>query len=303
MSKQVAHGKAFEYAIASQISLTLKSEIFADSNYDKAKSSFDSIPPEEQKKMLLSAKEAVTFIAQKEGIHNYSSLFDIFIQPDLKGIKGDVRDIIVRSKSSDIEIGISAKNKHSAVKHSRLSANIDFGQKWFGVHNTETYWETIKPIFSELAQIKITGELWRNIKNKESRFYVPILKAFRDELSKLYEVNNIKVAKEFLRYLLGSHDFYKVIKENGSVKIQSFNISGSLKWGKKLPLPSRIIEADFKPNSKTTINIVFDHGWQVSFRIHNARSKVEASLKFDIQLTGTPPSVSSHTIDYREDSL
>jgi hypothetical protein len=31
-----------------------------------------------------------------------------------------------------------------------------------------------------------------------------------------------------------------------------------------------------------------DNGWQISFRIHNASSKVENSLKFDIQLTGQP---------------
>ena len=31
-----------------------------------------------------------------------------------------------------------------------------------------------------------------------------------------------------------------------------------------------------------------DNGWQISFRIHSASSKVEPSLKFDIQLVGQP---------------
>lgn len=31
-----------------------------------------------------------------------------------------------------------------------------------------------------------------------------------------------------------------------------------------------------------------DNGWQISFRIHNASSKVEPSLKFDVELIGQP---------------
>ena len=35
-----------------------------------------------------------------------------------------------------------------------------------------------------------------------------------------------------------------------------------------------------------------DGGWQFSFRIHNASTIVEPSLKFDIQFVGEPTSVS-----------
>jgi hypothetical protein len=34
-----------------------------------------------------------------------------------------------------------------------------------------------------------------------------------------------------------------------------------------------------------------DNGWQLSFRIHNASTKVEPSLKFDVQFIGMPTSV------------
>lgn len=34
-----------------------------------------------------------------------------------------------------------------------------------------------------------------------------------------------------------------------------------------------------------------DNGWQFSFRIHNASTKVETSLKFDIQIIGMPASI------------
>lgn len=34
-----------------------------------------------------------------------------------------------------------------------------------------------------------------------------------------------------------------------------------------------------------------NNGWQLSFRIHNASSKVEPSLKFDVQFIGMPVSI------------
>lgn len=42
-------------------------------------------------------------------------------------------------------------------------------------------------------------------------------------------------------------------------------------------------------DSLTTLNMVLDGGWSISFRIHNAEKKVVPSLKFDINLTGNPP--------------
>jgi hypothetical protein len=48
---------------------------------------------------------------------------------------------------------------------------------------------------------------------------------------------------------------------------------------------------DFKTSSLNTLSMVMDKGWQVSFRIHNATSKLELSLKFDIQLIGNPPNL------------
>ena len=40
-----------------------------------------------------------------------------------------------------------------------------------------------------------------------------------------------------------------------------------------------------------TVEVVCDEGWQISMRIHNASSRVEPSLKFDVQLISFPSSV------------
>ena len=51
----------------------------------------------------------------------------------------------------------------------------------------------------------------------------------------------------------------------------------------------RLIELEFKKESLTTLMMVLDEGWQISFRIHSAESLLSNSLKFDIKIIGNPP--------------
>ncbi|MEE0273575.1 MAG: HaeIII family restriction endonuclease [Coprococcus eutactus] len=43
--------------------------------------------------------------------------------------------------------------------------------------------------------------------------------------------------------------------------------------------------------STNAVEMFLDNGWQLSFRIHNASTKVEPSLKFDVQFIGMPTSL------------
>jgi hypothetical protein len=113
----------------------------------------------------------------------------------------------------------------------------------------------------------------------------------------LFEAHPQQVANGIIHYLLGRFDFYKVIKENGTVSISSFNLGGSLGWGTRLPIPTNL-QITPKPDSDTTLLMVFNQGWQISFRIHNASSRVEPSLKFDVAPVGFPSRMSRHSIDY-----
>lgn len=109
------------------------------------------------------------------------------------------------------------------------------------------------------------------------------------------------VAERLVEYLIGNRDFYKVIKGNNKVEIQAYNLHGTLSLPfqdikplfnmPKLKLPNQLIEVIFEENSKTTLLVTLSDGWQISFRIHNASSRIEPSLKFDVNLISSPRSL------------
>ena len=235
---------------------------------------------------------------------NENDMLVINIQSDIEGITGDVRDIVISRKNQNWEIGISLKHNHFAVKHSRLSKNLDFCERWFGGNCSKKYFDKIQPIFEMLEKEKAKETKWRDIKNKAEVVYVPVLNAFISEIKTSYEKDK-KMPKKMVEYLLGKYDFYKVISVDARrlTKIQPFNFRGDLnkssaKCKPKIlipqsQLPTRLVSIEMKPESTNTVEMFFDNGWQFSFRIHNASTKVEPSLKFDIQIIGMPATIIS----------
>jgi hypothetical protein len=233
------------------------------------------------------------------------------MQPDQSGGFGDVRDVVIASRKTAWQIGISAKHQHEALKHSRLSPRIDFGQQWFGHPCTSEYFDAICPVFDHLNELKRGGALWSAVPQKDMAIYVPVLTAFKLELLKLDQAHPGIVAPRMVQYLIGTHDFYKVIKLSNHTRLQVYNFNGSLNRPcgrtrpsmrlERLRLPTRIIELDFKRDaiasvSTTTLELVCDGGWQLSLRLHNASSRVEPSLKFDINLVGRPNNLQTFSV-------
>ena len=106
-----------------------------------------------------------------------------------------------------------------------------------------------------------------------------------------------------VEYLIGIKDYYKIVSYDNKrlTLIHTFNMHDTLNKPAKnkkseisvpvIELPTRLIALEFKPNSTNTVEMYLDNGWQLSFRIHNASSKVEPSLKFDVQFIGMPVSI------------
>jgi hypothetical protein len=311
---QTKTGKAFEYALLNsfleRLEVITSVSILDNEPYKTAKRCFDSFGEKEKELYNLNASFAVNFLIDLEprlssGVSK-EDVLQLEIISDRQGQSGDVRDVLAIRSLQKWEIGVSAKNNHRAVKHSRLSTDLNFGKEWVGTTCSNEYFITIAPIFTYLEQSKKEKLVWRDVPNKHKKIYTPILQAFIDEVIKLNNSNPDKFPSLLVQYLIGNRDFYKVIKRKNKVEIQAFNLYGTLnapfqktksKYNvSKVRLPDKLIEIAFKKNSATTVNLVFNEGWQFSFRLHSAESYVIPSLKFDINLTSTPFSLFSNQL-------
>ena len=322
---QTSNGKAFEYACVIALHEQLEKGqkiIIEDSPQMKtAQKLYGQISEDMKPSLDAAARAAVKIIKRLEPqlveANGNEPLF-LSLQADAAGIKGDVRDVLCIRKQNGWELGLSCKHNHHAVKHSRLSDTIDFGQEWLGVPCSKEYFEKIIPVFMELRRIrdksKETGTpaLWNDMDEKAERYYIPILQAFMEELAKI-DSENENIPEKLVRYLLGRYDFYKVITDdkNKTTRVEAMNIegtlnqsSGSLKSVTKIPtlkMPTQFYHIGFKPGSNNTIEVVCDAGWQISMRIHSASSMVEPSLKFDVNLNSLPSTVHTQVEPWEND--
>ncbi|MBU2081896.1 HaeIII family restriction endonuclease [Patescibacteria group bacterium] len=317
-SKQMITGKSFEYALLVQFEEKLKNKtnikVIKNSAFKVARDCFKQVSNAERSEYLLSASFAINFLMDIEPrLSNDVGKNDILqleILKDNEGKLGDVRDILVIRAMQKWEIGVSAKNNHEAVKHSRLSSDIDFGEKWLGINASEKYFRTIIPIFQNLQRIRKESnkkKKWSELGDYHASIYIPILNAFSKELKRLYRVNPTRVASNLIAYLVGNKDFYKVVKSKNIVEIYAYNLNGTLNLPfkkiqpkyktPKVALPTKILSVDFKKNNQTTIIVTLNNDWTLSFRIHNASSKVESSLKFDINLLNSPKNLFKNTLN------
>ncbi|NOT18284.1 MAG: HaeIII family restriction endonuclease [Sulfuriferula sp.] len=295
MASQVINGKAFEWAVGAAIAQQTGFDITLDKVATHNQSCFDSvtISKKQRDNYTNTAHHAVQHILEKECLTGTGT---ITFLPDIRGQDGDVRDIVITSAGKTI--GISCKTNHDAYKHSRLSKKLNFVSKW-GLDTagcSAAYFDSITPLFDELAKIRKDGKdlvTWAELTDKPNRFYWPVLDAFATELER---IQSPKMCGNFIKYLVGNHDFYKVVSRPNAVAIQAFNLNGMFNVSKP-QLPTKIDLIKNKNGTQYSKTIIFDKGWSFNFRIHSASSKVEASLKFDINAIALSPKLYTHHID------
>ncbi len=300
-------GRAYEYAWICVLEEGLEEyrhvDVVNNSSLEANKRAWDSMPAEKQESFYISAKSAVYQLIDLEPLlaEKSEDALTLEFQSDKAGKQGDVRDIIIRRDSLDWEIGLSIKHNHDAVKHSRLSSKLDFGKTWYGVECSEEYWKTVTPLFNWLKEENSIGTKWSNIKDKDTRVYIPLLKAFMKEINRAYGVDK-NIPKKMIEYLIGKYDYHKLISYDtkSMTLVRSYNLHNTLGLNvedcevRSLPsikLPTSLLNLRFKEKSSNTVEMTFNNGWKLKFRIHNASSLVEPSLKFDIQFISMPDSV------------
>ena len=303
-------GRAYEYAWMQTLCRSLaerrKTEIVDNSSLAANKKAWSLMDRETQEDFMRSAAAAVETLLGLEPRMTEAApdTLTLEFQKDGQGIEGDVRDIVIKRDAIGWETGLSIKHNHDAVKHSRLSHKLDFGNEWFDIPCSDAYWDAVEPVFDALKQEKEKGTKWSEIEDKGQKVYIPLLQAFMDEVNRANRKDHT-MPRRMIEYLIGVKDYYKIVSRNsGSLTtIHAFQMHGTLNKPAKskaaaitaptIRLPERLIALTFKPDSDNTVEMYLDNGWQLSFRIHNASTKVEPSLKFDIQFISVPADILS----------
>lgn len=307
-TKSNDQGRAYEYAWIQTLYNAIvdfrRTRIVENSSLIANEKAWKLMDADVQETFIVSAGAAISTVIELEPriLELDNDELTLEFQNDRQGVKGDVRDIIIRRKDIEWEVGLSIKHNHDAVKHSRLSHKLDFGNEWFDMPCSDQYWDAVAPIFDELKKEKEKGANWSEVVDKSKKVYIPLLQAFIDEVYRANKKDNT-VPRKMIEYLIGIEDYYKVVSKDGKklTMVHTFNMHNTLNKPTKnkvsaitvpiVKLPTRLVALEFKPNSDNTVEMYLDNGWQLSFRIHNASTKVEPSLKFDVQFISMPMEV------------
>lgn len=357
ITNTVMSGKAFEYATLIEIYQELiengwkhsNIELLRDKNYKNIERAYQIINDFDEEideydnetefmqieKSLndyeRAAKVAAKYLCEVEPIlSSKEELYGILkAMPDQAGSKGDVRDIdlkIFQDKECTIEIidiGISCKNNHEAVKHPRITENPDFAKVWTNgrCECSQQFIDGMNEMFELIDLYADKYGKWSEVADKKDNIYYPIIKLYAAEIKRLGTVDENASEEEqkqaktftktFFEYMFGVQDFYKFIKEDHShsTKVYPYNMHGCLmreyngckneQAVQTITMPEEIVEVRVKPKSKTTIEVYFDQ-WIISMRLHNADSKISrTSLKFDVQIKAQPRKVMGTVLQWR----
>jgi hypothetical protein len=297
MGSQVVHGKGFEWAVALAAKERLGVTLVSSDEARHAASCYSELPASKQQTFRACAEKAIAYVADIEHLQP-DAAGRVGLSQDSAGAHGDVRDVILSLNGR--EIGLSCKTNHEAFKHSRLSGKIDFVKKWgLGAGCSDEYWAAVRPIFSELAALRKQSSAqrkWSELGDYQARYYIPVLTAWRTELLRVAggdDAESKLAATALSRYIIGEIDFWKVISRPDQVRLYAFNTQKSLGTNRTV-LPNRILGVDNHDGSQYSMTVRMNEGYQFNFRLHNASSRVEASLKFDVQSEGLPNHIHQH---------
>ena len=180
-TKSNDQGRAYEYAWIQSLYKALaefrKARIVENSSLAANEKAWTMIDVDMQKAFMISADAAINTLLELEPRMSETGDDELTLefQKDGQGVNGDVRDIVIKRTDIEWEVGLSIKHNHNAVKHSRLSHRLDFGNEWFDMPCSDEYWEAVTPIFDTLKKEKENGTNWSEIKDKSLKSVYSII--------------------------------------------------------------------------------------------------------------------------------
>lgn len=302
MSNGVINGKGLEWAVVKEIQKVTGFQIEDSDPMETAREAFGKLSGS----ALIDVYDrwvpsCVDHVLRLEPwiVSGRKALGRIWINSDAKGQSGDVRDVMLASAGRSI--GISCKNNHSAFKHSRLSPKIDFPTEWELCEEgaSSRYKYGVESLFEKIEKSHgpFRVAAWEDVpQDVKFTYYRELLEAFRSEILRIRNrspESAEQLASGLVKYVVGRHDFYKLIIKDDRGLVEGYNLSRTLSVP-KIPLPTTVLALELVPDAAGTLLLFMDAGYTFSFRIHSASSKIESSLKFDIQAIGLPREVYRH---------
>lgn len=307
LSIQKQLNKAFQYACLNSLfwhtSAKQKVVVLQTNALTTAILAYEALGRNIQLEMDFYASDAIKRMAYLETLFN-APWNDQQLLLSIQGKRdmgpGDLRNIIC--KRDQWEIGIHCNYNSPDISllsphHFSLSENFDFGLIWFGLPCSLEYFNVIRPLFNELNGMKFNKILWQNVRDKETRFYIPILQAFINELQRLNNVYPDELPAKLFRFLIGTKDYYNIVTliDARIPLLQPFNFRKShyrtgIRPSRGLPKikePARIIDIHLVQDSADAIRILF-YQWSILLQVDNRSSVVDPNLTFDVKLEGVP---------------
>ncbi len=304
-------GKAFEYAVLSCLKESLdeggaNATVDVSNAFKKARDSFEGMSETAKADYISAAACGIEMIKLLEPCLNaQNETFKLQIQADARGQEGDVRDVVCIRGDAAWEIGFSCKHNHEALKHPRVTNDMDFGSDWVGVPCSSEFKRAVSAALAPVEEWAENGDSWCQHDDVHELVYLPIIQAFVSEIQRLCDLDP-SIPGKLLGYFFGIEDFYKIIANDrrskgmpGATKVMAFNLGGTLGTAcgsvksirpvRRLKMPSKLFDIRIKDGTKTTLVMTFDENWVISMRLHNADKKVKRTgLKWDVQLKGMP---------------
>jgi len=302
MTNSVTNGKGLEWAVVKEIQKATGFQVEESDPMETARQAYGDLNGSEllgvYDRCVPSCVDPVLRL-EAAVISGRKGAGKIWINSDAKGQAGDVRDVMIASSGKSF--GISCKNNHAAFKHSRLSPKIDFPSEWELCEEgaSDEYMYGVDALFSKIEKTcgPFRVALWDEVpQERKYGYYRELLNAFRNEILRIRNKSDAaasQLASGLVKYVVGRHDFYKLIIKEDRGLVEGYNLSRTLRVP-KIPLPTTVLSVEFIPDAAGTLLLFMDAGYTFSFRIHSASSKIESSFKFDIQAIGLPREVYRH---------
>lgn len=205
---------------------------------------------------------------------------------DARGADGDVCDLEIRRKDGTV-LGISCKWNNKELKYPRVSRRTEFFAGWLGVAASSAKFRAALRKKFEIVEREMArhpGKKWADLR-KRPWLLAAVAAQLREGLKRRLKEGKIP-ARKLLSFIYSPRD-HCIARGGGKQPTLSFyNPRGTLRPGKirKTKLP-KWITSSFSPHGKPGTFVIGLSGSEgkrgpaLRFRLHSAKSTLEASLK------------------------